>query len=114
MLHVRDAFRKMRHFLDDAWPLRRRIDLAHVRGGGLWHYAGRRRQLGLHAIIKKNLFSGEAWFVARIFRSPDLIHLFSRACQPGSRAARSSIEPLKSANRTVACFRSPSSADFAK
>ncbi len=31
----------------------------------------------------------------------------------GSRSASSSIEPLRSANRTVTCFRSPSSAAFA-
>src|SRR3989442_13046499 len=31
----------------------------------------------------------------------------------GSRSASSSIEPLRSANRTVTCFRSPSSADLA-
>src|SRR5215475_925034 len=36
----------------------------------------------------------------------------SRSCRTssGSRSARSSIEPLRSANNTVTCFRSPSSA----
>jgi len=36
----------------------------------------------------------------------------SRSCRAssGSRSARSSIEPLRSANSTVTCFRSPASA----